>query len=168
MILSNKVYDALKWITLVLLPALATFYLSLAQSWDLPYPIQIAATIAALDIFMAALIGVSTSNYKVRAAAIGYNITEAFGTPENGWILPKKWYDILSWTAQIFLPSFAALYFALAGTWGLPNVDRVISTVMALDVFLGMLLGFSSSQFHKQAAIDCVDHPAGMTNIISK
>jgi hypothetical protein len=166
MILTNKTYDALKWVTLVLLPALSIFYLALATSWNLPYPTEIVATIAALDAFLAALLGVSTSNYKVRAASLHFSLAEAFGTPLNGWILPKVAYDILSWTAQIFLPALAALYFTLAGVWQLPYSDQVVATIMAVDTFLGMLLGFSTSQFHKQVAIDCIDTPAGVSNII--
>jgi hypothetical protein len=167
MILSNKIYDGLKWIALVLLPALATFYLALAQSWNLPYPTEVAATIAALDIFLATLLGVSTSNYKVRAASVGFSATEAFGTPDGGWILSKQVYDVLTWIAQIFLPALAALYFALSGVWMLPYAEQVVATIMALDTFLGMILGFSSSQFHKQVAVDCIDHPAGMSSLLS-
>ena len=168
MILSNKTYDALKWVTLVLLPALATFYLALAASLNLPYPNEIAATIAALDVFLAALIGVSTSNYKVHAASLGFNLGEVFGTPVTGWILPKLAYDILTWVAQIFLPAFATLYFALAGVWGLPYADQVVATVMAIDTFLGMLLSFSTGQFHKQAAIAYIEYPAGIDHIMAK
>lgn len=166
MILSNKTYDAFKWITLVALPAFATFYLALARSWNLPFPTEIAASIAALDIFLAALLGVSTSNYKVFAASLNFNLGEAFGTPGNGWVMPKEYYDILSWVAQILLPAFAALYFALAGVWGLPYSDQIVATVVAVDAFLGMILGFSTSQFHKQVAIDCIDSPAGMSKFI--
>ena len=168
MILSNKFYDALKWATLVLLPALATFYLALAASLNLPYPTEIAATIAALDVFIAALIGVSTSNYKIRVALLGFNLTSIFGEPSKGLFLSKVYYDVLTWIAQILLPAVAALYYALAGVWHLHYADQVVATIMAIDTFLGMLLGFSTAQFHKQIAIDGIeDFPAGVTNIIS-
>lgn len=166
MILNNKVYDSLKWVALVLLPALATFYLALAQSWNLPHPTEIAATIAAIDIFLAALLGVSTSNYKVRVASLQFSFADAFGNPESGVILPKTAYDVLTYVAQIVLPALAALYYALAGTWNLPYSDQIVATIVALDTFLGMLLGFSTAQFHKQVAIDCIQHPAGLTQVI--
>ena len=169
MILSNKVYDILKWITLVVLPALATFYMALAQSWNLPYPTEIAATIAALDLFLAALLGVSSSNYKIRVAILGFNLNNIFGDPSKGWYLSKPTHDALTWVAQILLPALATLYAALAGVWGLPYMDQVVSTVMAIDTFLGMLLGFSTAQFHKQVAIDNLgDYPAGVLGIIGK
>ncbi len=167
MILSNKLYDILKWVALVVLPALATFYLALANSWGLPYPTEVAATIAAVDVFLAALLGVSTSNYKIRVAELGFNLTHTFGTPDAGWYFPKVAYDVLTWVAQIFLPALAALYFALANVWGLPYSASIVATIMALDTFLGMLLGFSTAQFHKQVAIGYMeDYPAGITNIL--
>lgn len=168
MVLSNRTYDILKWIAMVLLPAMATFYLALASSWNLPFPTEVAATIAALDIFLAALLGLSTSNYKVRAAHLGFSISGAFGTPDRGWILSKNWYDILTWIAQIFIPAFATLYFALSGTWHLPFAEQIVATLMSIDAFLGMVLGFSTGQFHKQAAIDCVETPAGMSPVVLK
>ncbi len=167
MILSNKVYDALKWVALVLLPALATFYLALASSWNLPYPTEIGATIAALDVFLAALLGVSTSNYKVKAAVLNFNLGLVFGTPDKGWFFSKVTYDVLTWIAQILLPAISFLYYGLSGVWGLPYADQIVSTLMILDTFLGMLLGFSTGQFHKQVAIGCVeDVPAGVSNIL--
>lgn len=167
-ILTNRTYDILKWVALVLLPAMATFYLALAQSWNLPFPTEVAATIAAIDVFLATLLGVSTSNYKVRAASLGFSISGAFGDPEHGWFMPKSWYDSLTWIAQILIPALAALYAALSGVWGLPYMDQVVATLMAIDTFLGMLLGFSTAQFHKQAAIDCVETPAGISPVVLK
>ena len=64
---SNKVYDALKWVAQILLPALATFYFALASIWDfLPYPEQIVGTITAVDAFLGVLLGISTVQYNKR------------------------------------------------------------------------------------------------------
>ena len=57
--LPNKVYDALKWICLIALPALAVLYFTLAKIWGLPYGAEITATINAVALFIGALIGVS-------------------------------------------------------------------------------------------------------------
>ena len=38
--MSNKVYDVMKWLTVIVLPALATLYTVLADSWKLPYAEQ--------------------------------------------------------------------------------------------------------------------------------
>lgn len=61
--MSNKTYDVLKFIALVVLPALATFYLTLSYIWGLPYGEQIAATITAIDTLLGAILGISSKNY---------------------------------------------------------------------------------------------------------
>lgn len=61
--ISNKVYDILKWIALVVLPAIATFYFAIASIWSLPYAEQVVGTITAIDTLLGALIGVSSVNY---------------------------------------------------------------------------------------------------------
>lgn len=62
--MSDKTYDVLKWIALILLPALGTLYFAIANIWGLPYAEQIVGSITALDAFLGALLGVSTSSYK--------------------------------------------------------------------------------------------------------
>lgn len=61
--MSNKVYDILKWIALVVLPALATLYFALAGIWGFPYGEQVVGTITAIDTFLGALLGISSINY---------------------------------------------------------------------------------------------------------
>lgn len=62
--MSNKVYDVLKWITLVALPALTALWLTLANIWGFPYAEAIGATLAAITTFIGALLGVSSLQYK--------------------------------------------------------------------------------------------------------
>lgn len=59
----NKVYDILKWVALIVLPALATLYSALASLWGLPYGSEIVGTITALDTFLGALLGISSMKY---------------------------------------------------------------------------------------------------------
>lgn len=61
--LSNETYDILKWVALIVLPAIATLYNALANTWGLPYGNEIVCTITAIDTFLGALLGVSTKNY---------------------------------------------------------------------------------------------------------
>ena len=61
--MSNKVYDILKFIAQILLPALGTLYFALASIWGLPYGEQIVGTITAVDAFLGALLGISTRKY---------------------------------------------------------------------------------------------------------
>jgi hypothetical protein len=61
--MSNKVYDVLKWIAQILLPALGTLYFALAGIWNFPYAEAIVGTITAVDTFLGVLLGISTVNY---------------------------------------------------------------------------------------------------------
>ena len=62
--MSNTVYDALKFIAQIFLPAVGTLYFALAQIWGLPYAEQIVGTITAVDAFLGALLGISTMQYR--------------------------------------------------------------------------------------------------------
>lgn len=61
--LSNKVYDILKAIALIWLPAIGTLYFALAGIWNLPYSEEIVGTITAVDTFLGAVLGISSANY---------------------------------------------------------------------------------------------------------
>ena len=64
-------------------------------------------------------------------------------------MITGKLYDWLKYLAQIVLPALGTLYFTLAGIWGLPNADEVVGTIMAIDLFLGLLLGISQANYNK-------------------
>ena len=61
--MDNKIYDVLKYIAQIVLPAVATLYFALAQIWGLPYGEQIVGTITAIDAFLGVLLGISTNYY---------------------------------------------------------------------------------------------------------
>ena len=63
--------------------------------------------------------------------------------------LSNKMYDALKWIAQYLLPAAGALYFALAGIWGLPYGEEIVGTITAVDAFLGIILGISTVQYKK-------------------
>ncbi len=62
--------------------------------------------------------------------------------------MSNEMYDRLKWVAQILLPAIGTLYFAVAAIWGLPFGEQVVGTVTAVDTFLGIILGISSSQYN--------------------
>lgn len=64
MIMSNKVYDILKGIVMVVIPALATLYLTLASIWGWTNAEQIVATFTAVQTFMGVVLGISSNKYK--------------------------------------------------------------------------------------------------------
>lgn len=61
--MSDKLYDILKWIALILLPAVGTLYFALAGIWALPYAEQVVGTITAVDTFLGALLGIASASY---------------------------------------------------------------------------------------------------------
>lgn len=61
--LTNNVYDALKWVAQILLPACGTLYFALAKVWGLPYAAEVVGTIAAVDTFLGAILGLSSAGY---------------------------------------------------------------------------------------------------------
>ena len=65
--MSNKVYDVLKWIAMVVLPALATLYFALAGIWGFPYGEEIVGTITAVDTFLGVVLGISAVQYNKKA-----------------------------------------------------------------------------------------------------
>lgn len=64
--------------------------------------------------------------------------------------MSNKTYDILKWIAQILLPAIGTLYFAIAQIWGLPYAEQIVGTIMALDAFLGAVLGVSTKAYKEE------------------
>lgn len=64
--MSNKVYNVLKWVAMIALPALATLYLGLSQIWGLPYGEEVSATITLIDTFLGTVLMISTNQYNKR------------------------------------------------------------------------------------------------------
>ena len=62
--MNNKIYDILKWIALIVLPAIGTLYFALAGIWHFPYGEEIVGTITAVDTFLGAILGISNISYK--------------------------------------------------------------------------------------------------------
>lgn len=61
--LSNRVYDILKWIALIALDALGLLYKTLAAIWGWPYGDEVLATCTALSLCLGTLLGISTAKY---------------------------------------------------------------------------------------------------------
>lgn len=62
--MNSKVYDILKWVAMLFLPALATLISVVFAVWNIPYGDQISKTIMALDAFLGACLGISHIQYK--------------------------------------------------------------------------------------------------------
>lgn len=66
--INDKLYDVLKWVAILLLPALSTFIAYVFPLWGIPYGDEIAKTLTALGVFLGAILGLSTIQYKKEKA----------------------------------------------------------------------------------------------------
>lgn len=62
-VFDDNTYNLLKWIAMIVLPALGALYFGLASIWGLPYGQEIVGTITVIDTFLGAILGISSSNY---------------------------------------------------------------------------------------------------------
>jgi hypothetical protein len=70
----------------------------------------------------------------------------------------NKSYDTFKWVALVVLPATSALYLTLAALWNLPHPTEVAGTIAAIDTFLGVLLGVSSTKYQE-------NQPAGTLHV---
>lgn len=61
--MDDKTYDRLKWFALIFIPAFVTLILTIGKIWSIPYYTEVGATVAAIGVFIGAVIGVSSHNY---------------------------------------------------------------------------------------------------------
>ena len=61
--LSSKLYDILKWIAIICLPALGVCYKGLATVWNLPFGSEIQTTLDIMGTLLGTLLGISCYNY---------------------------------------------------------------------------------------------------------
>ena len=57
--------------------------------------------------------------------------------------IPDWLYDVLKWLGLVLLPALATLYGIIAPTWGLPYADQIVTTINAVGVFIGTIIGIS-------------------------
>ena len=67
-------------------------------------------------------------------------------------LMSDKAYNIMKWIVQYILPGLGVLYAIIAGATGLPYAEVVLAVVMAVDWFLGIILGISTKQYNKYIA----------------
>lgn len=65
--------------------------------------------------------------------------------------MSKKLYDVLKYIQRLALPAMATLYMTLSGIWALPYGEQISASVMAVDTFLGVLLGLTKSSYNRGA-----------------
>ena len=80
--MSNELYDFLKRLVQVILPAIGALYFGLASIWNLPAAEQVVGTLAVLATFLGVTLGISTSRYE--ASERPYDGNMVYSTNEMG------------------------------------------------------------------------------------
>ena len=62
--MTDKVYNILKYCALIAIPAIGTFYTTIASLWGWPYITEVSGTILAFDTLLGAFIGISSARYQ--------------------------------------------------------------------------------------------------------
>lgn len=60
------------------------------------------------------------------------------------WLLPSRVYDILKWLGLIVLPALALFVNTVGPAWGWTHVDAIVTTLNALGILAGALIGVSA------------------------
>jgi hypothetical protein len=76
-VITGKLYNVLKFLAQVVLPALATLYVTLAGLWGLPAVEAVVGTIVAFDTFLGVVLQISSSNYNSATAQGTLHITDS-------------------------------------------------------------------------------------------
>lgn len=63
--------------------------------------------------------------------------------------LPSKVYDFLKWFCLIALPALSVLVAVVFKVWDIPYVVQITTTINAIAVFIGSLIGVSQINYSK-------------------
>lgn len=63
-------------------------------------------------------------------------------------VLPEKLYLFLKWFSLIVLPAFGTFYAVIGSTWGLPYVEQIKTTCLALGTLIGACIGVSNMNYY--------------------
>ncbi len=154
--ISNKLFDILKWVAMFVLPGAATFYFVLSGIWGLPFRVEVVGSLVAVNVWLSALLAVSNAQWQaLQLDSLRYVTTDkddAVKVPGAPFGMTATSYNILKWVTLAFLPASGALYFTLSILWGFPFGEQIVGTVAALTAFMGLLLGVSKARFNRLPA----------------
>lgn len=63
--------------------------------------------------------------------------------------LPNEVYDVLKWICLVFLPAAITLFGVIGNTLGLGCTDTVLTIAVAVNTFLGSILGISNVSYNR-------------------
>lgn len=68
--MSNKLFDIIRFLCEILIPAIGTLYFGLSKIWGLPYGHEVVGTCSCIAVFLGAIIGISRANYNATIDAV--------------------------------------------------------------------------------------------------
>ena len=69
-------------------------------------------------------------------------------------MLSDKAYNVLKWIALLFMPSLATFIGVVGKVWGMENVDAWVTTINAVGIFIGAIIGVSNTVYNKTKETD--------------
>ena len=79
----DKLYDTLKWIAVIVIPALVILIKTVFPAWHIPHAEEISTTVAAVGLFLGAIIGVSTVSYNKQKGIDDYDVFDDLNESED-------------------------------------------------------------------------------------
>ena len=79
----DKLYDTLKWIAVIVIPALVVLIKTVFPAWHIPHAEEISTTVAAVGLFLGAIIGVSTIKYNKQKSIDDYDVFDDLNENED-------------------------------------------------------------------------------------
>lgn len=64
-------------------------------------------------------------------------------------MLNNKVYDVLKWLCIFVLPALATLIRVVFGIWNIPYGEQISATIVAINAFLGAVLGLSNTVYKR-------------------
>ena len=77
MILPDKIYNTLKWVVILVIPAAAVLYKTLAGIWGWAFADEIPNTLYAIEVFLGAILGFTGFNYENKKKEEAEKLEEA-------------------------------------------------------------------------------------------
>ncbi|TCD80693.1 phage holin [Bifidobacterium longum] len=72
------------------------------------------------------------------------NETTITDTSAPAWLIPDKAYDVLKWVGLVVLPALSLFVGTVGPAWGWTHVDAIVTTLNALGILAGVLIGVSA------------------------
>lgn len=64
---------------------------------------------------------------------------------DTNYLLPAKAYNTLKWLGLIAMPAIATFIGVIGSVWGWPNTNAIVTTINAIGVLVGALIGYSQA-----------------------